>query len=143
MNKSFTLIELVVVMTIIGILVSFAIPQYTTITEKGRAAEGVGILGAIRAAQLRLYAETGGYTPGECELTTTATNCGLDITVGPLKYFERPSTGIVPAFVGYIQRSPNATFGQYWLRIGADGTITCKCGTAGACVKLGFIDSGC
>ena len=47
----FTLIEVLVVVLIIGILTSIALPQYTKAVEKARAAEGLQIAKQIHNAQ--------------------------------------------------------------------------------------------
>ncbi len=41
LNKGFTLIELLIVMVIVGLLVTIALPQYKTAMEKGRALEAL------------------------------------------------------------------------------------------------------
>ena len=51
-QKGFTLIELMIVIAIIGILASVAIPQYKTYTI--RAATGPELVGAVRPVQLAL-----------------------------------------------------------------------------------------
>ena len=53
-KQGFTLIELIVVVLIIGILASIAIPQYFRIVEKGRFAEATSWVDAVRSAQERL-----------------------------------------------------------------------------------------
>ena len=47
----FTLLELLMVMIIIGILATLAVPQYLRFIEKSRAAEAVGVLGAVKTAE--------------------------------------------------------------------------------------------
>ncbi len=54
MNKTkhsgFTLIELVVVITILGILAAFAVPRFTAIEGKAREAAVMGLAGSVRSA---------------------------------------------------------------------------------------------
>lgn len=61
MKKAFTLIELLIVIIIIGILSSLAIPQYTNMVERARFAQGVSMLGSLKGAEEGYKAETGGY----------------------------------------------------------------------------------
>ena len=60
----FTLLELLMVVIIIAILASIALPQYIKATEKARAAEALNALSAIRSAQIRYKAldPGGAYT---------------------------------------------------------------------------------
>ena len=47
-KKAFTLLELLMVVIIIGILATLAVPQYEKFKEKAIAAEAVNMLGVIR-----------------------------------------------------------------------------------------------
>ena len=47
----FTLLELIMVIIIIGILATLAVPQYTSFVEKARAAEAINTIGAIKTAE--------------------------------------------------------------------------------------------
>ena len=49
-QKGFTLIELVVVITILGILASFAIPRFAGLETSARTAAINGLAGSVRAA---------------------------------------------------------------------------------------------
>ena len=52
-NRGFTLLELLMVVIIIAILASIALPQYFRAAERSRASEALQILGTIRGAELR------------------------------------------------------------------------------------------
>ena len=56
----FTLLELLMVVIIIAILASIALPQYLKTTEKARMAEAISGLSTLRQAQQRFKAENPG-----------------------------------------------------------------------------------
>ena len=61
-NKGFTLLELLMVIIVIGILASVAIPQYQNFIEKARASEAVNFIGQIIKAEELVKLETDNYT---------------------------------------------------------------------------------
>lgn len=123
MRKGFTLIELIVVIIIIGVLASVALPQYVRVTEKARKAEGVNLLSLIRSSQLRYKVENGDYT----------VNMGnLDLQYTTPKYFNVNPPAATAAEVGKVTR--NGVEGSsyvYVLTISEAGTITC---TGASCI---------
>lgn len=135
MKKGFTLMELIIVVVIIGILAMVGLPQFFRVAERGRAAEGIALLGSIRGAQLRFAAERG---------TTTNAMANLDISdpTATLKFFGAPALtgGIDPqnnagAVIAVVARNANQNQAgnQYVLGIQGNGIFTCQGGAAGTC----------
>ncbi|MCM8765994.1 MAG: prepilin-type N-terminal cleavage/methylation domain-containing protein [Candidatus Omnitrophica bacterium] len=56
-KKGFTLLEILVVIIIIGILATLALPQYMKTTKKARVSEATSNIGSIRGAEIRHYQE--------------------------------------------------------------------------------------
>lgn len=61
-GKGFTLIELLIVIIIIGILATLAIPQYTKMVEKSRTGEAKTVLGSMRTGEELYFAAENKYT---------------------------------------------------------------------------------
>jgi len=61
-KQGFTLIELMVVIVIIGVLASLAIPRFTEASAKAKAAEAPRVIASFESAWLALVAEQGTIT---------------------------------------------------------------------------------
>ena len=117
-NKAFTLLEIIVVIIIVGIISSFAIPRFNGTVERVRAAEGVQLLTALLGGQRIFAAENGGG------YTTNLNN--LDVTIPQADNFNLPPTVLDP---GNPVTSPIARIRRtngYDLEINERGDIRCQ-----------------
>jgi prepilin-type N-terminal cleavage/methylation domain-containing protein len=116
-KKGFTLLELIIVIIVIGILASIALPRYLRVAERSRMAEGKSILGTLRGAQLRYQAEHGNYTD-------TASALDADMTTS--RYFDDATVDTDPTAIASVTRnSLDAGSFAYTLSIAQEGNISC------------------
>ena len=69
-KRGFTLIELMIVVAIVGILASMAIPKFSNLVRKSREAATKGALGILRSTVTIYYADTEGVYPVVLEALT-------------------------------------------------------------------------
>jgi prepilin-type N-terminal cleavage/methylation domain-containing protein len=62
-RRAYTLIEILIVMSILGILVQIGIPRYAEIKRRATAASIIGDIHAIRIAAFSYYTEAGEFPP--------------------------------------------------------------------------------
>ena len=66
-QQGFTLIELMIVVAIIGILASLAIPAYQSYTIRAQISEGLNLAGPLRNATATFYNENGTFPADNAE----------------------------------------------------------------------------
>ncbi len=102
MQAGFTLIELVVVITILGILAAFAIPRFTSLDQAARVSAINALAGSIRSASSLAHAQylVAGTTPASITMegsTVTLTNGYPDATTTGIPMAIQDTTGFTAA----------------------------------------------
>ena len=122
-QNGLTLMELIIVVIIIGILASVAVPRYVTVVEKGRSAEARRVMGMIRTAQEAYKFEQQFFASSlSCLSVSVPTSCDAS------SYFSYSITGNATAYNITASRctangkSPNAAQ-AYALNMTEGGTL--------------------
>lgn len=120
-KKGFTLLELMIVIIIVGILASLALPRFITATKKAKESEARGLLGAIRSSQLRYYVEHNNAYHVDADLSDGS---GLDIDITDSQYYTYQALdGTVLDVIAEADVQAGVT-GIDALEIEIDGTIS-------------------
>lgn len=77
----FTFIELLVSMTVVGLLSSIAVPKYRAMKRRAQATNVLGDMQVIRVAALSFYSDSG-YFPGESPPGVAPNNLGKYLPIG-------------------------------------------------------------
>ena len=142
-RKGFTLVELLVVVLIIGVLASVAIPQYFKAVEKSRIAEAQSTIATIKSAQERYLAGSGAYASDLNNLDISYAN--LTTALINLRFFNATlATSAGTSYVLTLTRttansSVTSRYGAYSITMSMPtspiGTIS-ACATSGNCDEL-------
>ncbi|MBI4335381.1 MAG: prepilin-type N-terminal cleavage/methylation domain-containing protein [Candidatus Omnitrophica bacterium] len=105
-KKGFTLIELLIVLIIIGVLATLAIPQYTNYIERARGAEALSMIGALKTAEATYKLTNNIYTTNLVTLSNDAGITGFatdsaDATAKNQYWFYTGDAGGMDASGGY------------------------------------------
>lgn len=65
-HRGFTLIEVLVVIVLVAILASVAVPSYTAYVQRSRVAQATSTLAAFAARMENAYGNNGNYGAGAC-----------------------------------------------------------------------------
>ena len=76
----FTLIELMIVVAIIGVLASIAIPQYQNYTARAQVSEALNVLSGVKSELAERYAFSGNFGTGQ--------DTGMEELVSQTRYIQ-------------------------------------------------------
>lgn len=103
LQKGFTLIELMIVVAIIGILASIAIPQYSDHVSRTRAAAAAAEIDSLKVAITVCVADSGSFTG--CDLGNNGVPAGVTTT----KNIKALTSVVVTASTAIITMVTGAT----------------------------------
>ncbi len=90
--NGFTLIELLIVVALVGILLTIALPSYQDYVRRGKIGEATSELAAFRARQEQFFQDNRTYVSG-------GTTCGGTLP-GGTKYFTYTCAGTATTYTG-------------------------------------------
>ncbi len=95
-QKGFTLIELIVVVIIVGILASVAVPLYTGYIKRAKISEATSSIGAVKTALMGKYQKDAAF-PSACS-DSAAIKTDLGITLEVTKWtYATTAAGVITA----------------------------------------------
>ena|SRR3989338_1772233 len=130
-KKGFTLLEVIIVVIIVGVLMSLALPRFFSVVEQSRGAEALQNISALRGAVTRCALRLGNYSSGCSGFTNLD---AADPSTAPNNHFTynvaTPSGDVFSiTAVRNSRNNPNAPGFVIWLQQNDTGLTVLKGGT--------------
>jgi len=116
-ERGFTLVELMVVVAVIGVLATIAIPLYTNVQARGRLAKAQADSRTLASAVGVYGAHMGGIPTTLSQLTISSTNV-QGLRAGPFV----ATVPVAPGGWGAYTYTPNTSAGTFTITTSGDGT---------------------
>jgi MSHA pilin protein MshA len=147
--SGFTLIELVVVITILGILAAFAVPKFIALDSQARIATLNGLGGTVKSAAALargLDMATGAGTAGPVVMegsSVALVNSYPDSTAGGIGNAINASFSSSDFTVAYAGTGSTATWTKVGASVPANCTVVYTAAAAGSTPTVAITTSGC
>ncbi len=112
-KKGFTIVEVIVVIVILGVMASFALPKLFAQKEKGIFSEGVSAAQTLFSAQQRYFLD---HNPN---YDTSALCTALDVSIAPVNFNINCNTA------GYVAAVVRKNGPVYTIRTTSAGVYDC------------------
>jgi type IV pilus assembly protein PilE len=138
-HKGFTLVELLIIVAIIGILATIAVPMYTGTINKSKRSEAYSNLQTLRLLEEQYFAENGCYYKNSGGVCTNYTTAGT----GKAAVIDIQTTlpGFKPCDTSMASDCDHLNF-DYSIQTVAVGTANAAAFTATATGKVGTTVAG-
>lgn len=129
-HKGFTLIELIIVVVVISVLASIALPRFTKTIEHARDQEAIVNLNLIKAAELIYYNEYNSYWPplGSSQQSVTQINSALLLNLNNNNFTYTSDDAASPDYYDARASRNKGGFNRTW-RVTRDKDPYCYSGT--------------
>ena len=128
-QKGFTLVELMIVVAIIGILASIALPNYTEYVKRGKLTEATSAIADGRVRMEQFFQDNRTYAGGPCPANTSNFTIACTTPTATTYTITATGNGNVSGFIYTINESNVKTSETDW----GDSTICWVKGTGGTC----------